>query len=157
MRKLMMLSILLPALAQAAPSQHEPGHGRFDKPHHPFAEAAEGRLPFFLRGIELTEQQRSQIEGLLKTWHDSVESELAQERTGMHALRALSLSADYSEAKAAALVEQAQARHKALALGKAKLDHDIYQLLSDEQRQKLAANREKGDMGGHGGERCKRD
>lgn len=135
MRKLILLLNLVPVLALANPP-HAGGH----PPHMPpMPEAMEegGRLPPFLRDVDLTEQQRQAIQNLLTQQGAAIDDIRKQEHAIKKQLHQLSFSADYSDEKAAALIEQAQALHKKLALQQAKLDNAIFKLLSAEQQAAL--------------------
>lgn len=141
MRKLILMTGLLPALASANPGM--PGEippGGFGRPpmhHQPMGDAE--RLPPFLQDIGLSAQQQSEVKSLLKA-HMSMTGD---SRKSVHAVRMqlhqLSFSGAYTEEQAEALTEQLLAVHKTQALRQAQLDNAIYKLLTKEQQTEVEA------------------
>ncbi len=141
MRKLILMTGLLPMLASANPGM--PGEippGGFGRPpmlHQPMGDA--DRLPPFLQGIGLNAQQQSEIKSLLKA-HMSL---MGDSRKSVHAIKMqlhqLSFSSAYTEEQALALAEQLLAVHKTQALRQAQLDNTIYKVLTKEQQAEVEA------------------
>lgn len=150
MRKLILISTLIPALALANPSAPDnmPHHGGFDGPgfHHFKHGFKKGEhLPPFLHDIGLTDQQREAIKALVKDKHETMREHWNQERDARRALRALSFSETFTEEQAMPLIEQSLARHREIALQKARVDHEIFKLLTPEQREKVKAKQAQDD------------
>lgn len=141
MRSLLFALSLLPGVVLANPPHHDghPPHGEFG--HH-FKGGGE-HLPRFLHDIGLTEPQRNEIKELLRAHAESAR----QNRSTHHALktqlRQLSFSADYTDDKAKALIEQGSALHQSEALERTKLDHAIFNRLTAEQQTALKSKLEK--------------
>jgi len=106
---------------------------RFDGP------GAGGPMPPMLRGLSLTETQRDQIFAIVHAQEPALREKAKTAHRAQDDLRALAMSTEYDNAKAAALVETSTRAFGELALLRADTDHQIYLVLTDEQRQQLAA------------------
>lgn len=100
-------------------------------------------LPPYLHHLDLTDAQQDSIKKLLQANKTAMDAQLKTGKEGFAELNGLALSDDYSEEKAAALIDKSAAFHRQMALQKTQLDHAIFQLLTPEQQQKL-----KTDMAG---------
>lgn len=133
---LLALTLLLPLGISAAPHWE----GGEDEPCRPpqHGKLLEGdRLPRFLLPLNLTEKQRTDITALLKTQREAFKEKMAAGKKAHGELRRLAFSADYSEEKAKALVEQNAKLLEEGAIAKSKLDHSIFLLLTPEQQAQL--------------------
>lgn len=141
MRSLLFALSLLPGLVLANPPHHDghPPHGEF---RHHFKGDGE-HLPRFLHDIDLSEQQRNDIKSLLQAHASTAKENWSKHRALKTQLRQLSFSADFSDYKASALIEQGAALHQSEALERAKLDHAIFNLLTNEQQAVLKSKLEK--------------
>ncbi len=98
-------------------------------------------LPPFLRDLNLSETQRDQIFDLMHTQAPAMRDLDKAVRKSQMELRQLGLSDEYSEAKAKTLAEanaQAMAR---MAQMHASTSHQIFQLLTPEQRKNMAEHK----------------
>lgn len=132
---LLALTLLLPLSVFASPNE-----GGEDEPCHPphHGRMQEGdRLPRFLLPLNLTEKQRTDITELLKTQREAIKEKMKVGKKAHGELRRLAFSADYSEEKAKALVEQNAKLLEEGAIAKSKLDHSIFLLLTPEQQAQL--------------------
>lgn len=136
MRKLLLVLSLLPVIALATPPHRgaQPPHG--DGMHRRFMGDGE-HLPPFLHDIGLSEQQQSDIKSLLKKHWAAMDEVRKNEHAIRLQLMQLSFSADFSDDKAAALIQQSLAMHQSNALEKARLDNEIYKLLTGDQQAAL--------------------
>jgi Spy/CpxP family protein refolding chaperone len=112
-------------------------------------------LPPHLQQLGLSEEQRKQIGALFEAQGKSMKDKLEAGEKAHKALRDLAQSDDYSDDKANALIQGNAATMAAVALAHARLDHEVYRLLTPEQRIKLKENQGKfGEFprrhGGHG-------
>lgn len=145
MKKFLFIVSLLPLAVAAGPRHGEPRcEGGFDSARH--GEFAGGEhLPHFLRPLNLSDAQRAEIKNLLQNRLSQGKEKIGQGRAMHEELRKLSFSADFSEAKSLSLVEKSLDLHKQAVLDKAKLDNQIYKLLTPEQQQKLQAELDKAE------------
>lgn len=94
-------------------------------------------LPPYLRGIELTDAQRDQIFDLTYKQMPA-QRELGKQLRQIHEqLHTLALGKDYDSAKAKQLVDSQSKLQGQMMLSRIETDHQIYQLLTDEQRKQL--------------------
>ncbi len=91
-----------------------------------------------LRHLDLSEGQRDRIFELLHAQAPALRDKAKAARQAEEQLRALSLSPDYSEAKARALADASAKAMAELRLQRAQSDHALSQLLTPAQRTKLA-------------------
>lgn len=141
----------LPLQAQAQPM---PGHESCDtdrrpefghpgklRPHFP---GAEGHLPPFLHGLDLSEVQRDQIFKLLHAQAPEMRQYAKALRKSREELRALAFSSKYDDAPAKALAEASAKAESGMALLRARTSHEIFALLTPGQRQEVEAARHVG-------------
>lgn len=153
------MAVLLPmsmAHAQPAPSEHG-GHGGHCRmaDHDRRGGEMEPRggmagnhqpVPPFLRGIELTEAQNDAI---FKLMHDQAPIMRDKEkslRKAHEALHAMVRSGKYDETKAGALAQEIADSSGALSLLRARAEHEIYSLLTPEQRKKVNEAKDREDF-----------
>ena len=138
MRKSLIILAFLPCIALAGPPfHHQVPCGDFPHLIHPSPGDDADRLPGFLHGINLSDQQQSDIKNLLKSNRAKFDSQLEEIKKAETELYHLSFSNDFSNGKIQALADKSVAAHKELAIQKAALDNTIYKLLNNEQKQKL--------------------
>ncbi|MDD4914627.1 MAG: Spy/CpxP family protein refolding chaperone [Methylococcales bacterium] len=141
MRKILLLLVLFPAISLANPPMpDEPPCGEMHRFNHHGMEGENGHLPRFLQGIDLTDTQQTEIKALMKSMHDEFKAKHEETKKIHQEIRNLSFSDDYTDAKAEALNEKANAMHKELGLKKSRLNNSIYKLLNNDQKQKLKTN-----------------
>ena len=105
----------------------------------PGSAGSEDRMPQLpmLRSLSITEAQSDEIFLIL---HAAAIAQRDSARVAKHAqvdLQRLALSSDYDKVLASTLAESAARALGALALLRAECEHQIYALLTDEQRQQL--------------------
>lgn len=135
MKRLVVILGLLPLVAMA-----KPPHGHHGGGGEPSLMLADGRLPPYLDGLNLTTQQEADIKILLKTEFGDRGSRQESEHAAIADLHALSFSTDYSEDKAKSLLEKSVSTHQQMALAKSKVDHAIFMMLTASQQETLKAN-----------------
>lgn len=99
------------------------------------------RLPPMLRGVELSDSQREQVRGIMRTQAEDMRTRGEELRQTREALRNLALSEDYSEAKLKELAAAHGRAVAALAEQHALSARRIHQLLTPEQRKQLEERR----------------
>ncbi|WP_417761830.1 Spy/CpxP family protein refolding chaperone [Shewanella sp.] len=87
-----------------------------------------------LRGVQLTEQQQQQI-GALKKQH--FQDMMQAHKQNMEAMNSLMAAKNFDEKKAKQLIAEREQQRAAYRLDKLKMQHEIYQLLTDEQKQQV--------------------
>jgi Spy/CpxP family protein refolding chaperone len=148
MRKMLLILTLLPTIALAFPFGHDEGPCGDQPPlgHHGF-EGGREHLPRFLKDLNLSDDQQTAIKNLLKSGGSDLEAKHEAAQKIHQEIQSLSFSADYTEAKAQAIIDKGIALRNELDLKKTSLDNAIYKLLNAEQQQKLKANLAQGDGG----------
>ncbi|MBY6187992.1 Spy/CpxP family protein refolding chaperone [Marinobacter hydrocarbonoclasticus] len=103
-----------------------------------------GEVRKMLRGLDLTAEQKTEIKALVAAAHtDKPERDLTQVEERMAARQALMANPNFDEAAARAMIEARQSDKADRELARMKLQHDIMQLLTDEQKAKLAERHSK--------------
>jgi Spy/CpxP family protein refolding chaperone len=92
----------------------------------------------FLAALDLSEEQRHQIKSLFEQSHDLMKDKRKSTFELQQSLRQLAMSADYSDDKANALIAEMTAMQSSQLKQRMDLDHQICNLLTDEQQLKLA-------------------
>ncbi len=87
-----------------------------------------------LRGVQLTDQQQEQIKALKKQHFQAM---MDAHKQNVDAMKSLMAAKDFDEAKAKKLVAQREQQRAAYQVEKLKMQHDIYQLLTEEQQQQV--------------------
>lgn len=110
------------------------GHrGKHDR--HGFRKA-DGK-PFFLRGINLTAEQDSKIQALLRDQQPALETRFAAADKARTDLRQLAASGNFDEKQAQRLAQAIATADADAALQRARLHAQVVQELTPEQRQQL--------------------
>lgn len=88
--------------------------------------------------LSLTDEQRSQISNIVLTHREKI-GELKLGDKQRDELKALVQSAQFDEVQATLLIEKMQSKKADIMLEKLKLRHQVWQVLTAEQRDKLAS------------------
>lgn len=140
MRKLILIHLiilgLLPGITAANPN-FRGGHPPCMNGMPPFHAFNHDNLPPFLADIDLTASQKEQIHALLKSRGTEVQEKMQAMFQSKAELHQSAFSTDYSEEKLKALIANSAEIAGQALLAKARLDHDIFMLLNNEQQQKL--------------------
>jgi periplasmic protein CpxP/Spy len=108
-----------------------PGFGQFGP------DPSEGRPPPYLMDLALTEGQQDKVFAILHAAAPLLREQAKAERKARDALRELTQSAQYDDGQAT-LLAQAQAKAESqLSLVRARVDHEVYLLLTAEQRTQI--------------------
>jgi len=122
--------------AADGPMPPHPGDGR--GPGHGFGGPDGGMPPPpMLHGLALTEAQRDKVFAIVHAQAPVAREKAKSARRAQEELRALAMSAQYDAAKARTLADAAAAALADLAFLHADGHHQIYLVLTDEQRQQL--------------------
>lgn len=149
MYKYLFLLSLIPALSLANPSG-QPGAIPTSFPHMMAGFASgRGHLPPFLRDISLTEEQQTQISDLLEADKANMQSLMESNQEIRGQITALTFSDTYTTSEINALIEKSLEVSRAIALQRSHTHHQIYLLLTTEQRAEVSANREETSSCGH--------
>lgn len=134
------LAVPLTALAF---SQHRGEPGGFGGPD---------MRPPHLRALNLSEAQNDKVFDLMHAQAPVMREKMKAARKAEEALREFAGAPDYSEAKARALADTAAQRMADVSFERLRMEHEIFVLLTPEQRQKLAELKASGrDRHRHGG------
>ena len=146
----------LAALAQPAPGGDGPGMGPGMGMHQHrgegrpdgmrggmgMGEGMHGHGAGFLRGLDLTDAQKDKIFAIHYAQMPQMRDKFKIVRKSHEDLRALTTSPQYDDAKAKALADAGARAMADIALLKARSEHDIYALLTPEQKAQAEKNRE---------------
>jgi Spy/CpxP family protein refolding chaperone len=123
-------------------------HGRGGHRHHEMADhpgprgGAFGQGGFaFLRGLDLSEQQRDRIFEIMHRQAPALREGAKAIGKMRQELGTLAMSAQYDEAKARSLSEALAGASAGMALERARAANAVWQVLSEEQRQQVQARR----------------
>ena len=103
-----------------------------------------------LRGLDLSDEQQDQIFKLRHTQAPAMRAKVKELREARSNLEALTRAPNYDEARVRALTDKAAASMAELARMHARTEHQIYQLLTPEQRQQLDERKDRRDDMGPG-------
>jgi Spy/CpxP family protein refolding chaperone len=147
LKRLVQAASLAAALPLAAIGSAVYAQGMPDGPGHPGGPMMEGGMhqrmehghgghgmPHFLRGIELTEAQRDKIFSIHYAQMPAMRDQMKALRKAHKELRELSTSPQYDDAKAKAAADAGARAMAALAFMRVHSEHEIYALLTPEQR-----------------------
>jgi Spy/CpxP family protein refolding chaperone len=101
----------------------------------------EERPPPYLMGLQLSEDQQDKVFAVLHAAAPQFREQMKAARKAHDALRDLAHAVAFDNAKAGALAQSAASAESQLALLHARIDHDIFLLLTPEQRAQLAEKR----------------
>ena len=121
---------MVPAAAQHMPAETPPPAG-MDIPHG-------DPLPPMLRGLVLSEEQQDRLFDLQQAARAAQRGRVKELMRSRDALRQLSLSAEFDEARARRLAETIGTAQAELELQRARMDQQLVKLLTAEQRGQLA-------------------
>jgi periplasmic protein CpxP/Spy len=111
-------------------------------------EFGEERPPPYLMGIDLTEEQQDRLFAILHAAAPELREHMKAARKAHEALRDLGQSTAFDDGKAAALAQTAASAESQLALLRTRTDHEIFMVLTPEQRTHLAEGRREHDSHG---------
>lgn len=140
-KKIILLMIILPVVAIANPMNGEANHIK----HHevPLMHPNMQHKPkpddvgFFLHDLNLTPAQNSKILMLLEKERDLMEEDREKARQVRRRIQEMALSDDFDKHKLEKLIDQSLVIHKRYALTKAQFSHELFEVLTEQQRQAL--------------------
>ncbi|MGA9041002.1 MAG: Spy/CpxP family protein refolding chaperone [Terriglobales bacterium] len=91
-----------------------------------------------LRGLDLSDAQKAQVKQIFTAEKPTIKPLMQQEEQNHQQMTALVRSGSFEEAKAQAIAAQETQIHTQLAVEHAKIEAQVYQLLSADQKAKLA-------------------
>ncbi|MCB1928792.1 MAG: Spy/CpxP family protein refolding chaperone [Rhodocyclaceae bacterium] len=151
------LAVAVPFVAHADSAGAACDGGRHGGHHRMFGEhggidqgGPMGGSERVLKRLDLSEAQRDQIFELRHAQAPQMRAKWKEARSARGALRELAWSGDYDAGKAAELARQGADAMAEMAGMRAKLQADIYQLLSPEQRTRLTEMRAAGGQDDEG-------
>ena len=96
-----------------------------------------GDVGFFLHDLNLTSSQNTKIVMLVEKEQGLMEKDRDKARRVRRDIQEMTLSDDFEQKKLEKLVDKSLAIHKRYALTKAHFSHDLYEVLTKQQRQVL--------------------
>lgn len=116
------------ALAQSAPPPHGHGGGAFGGP----------MFGFFGHRLDLTDAQKTQIKDIMTKEKPTIKPLVQQMGQGQSQLRQLELSGNFDEAQARTIATQQSQTMTELAVQHARIEAELIQVLTPDQKTKLA-------------------
>lgn len=138
--------IAITAMAMTIPMSAQAGQHAGDekKPHsemrHHQHGAHHGGMRV-LKKLDLTESQQAKIDQIMKQQKEAMKGAMADRRAQRDDMKALVEQDTFDAAKAERLIAQQQDRERASKLGMLRTQHEIYKVLTPEQREKAKAMR----------------
>ena len=129
--KMSIATLAIVLVAGAAMAQHHWGHGGDDFFGGPM-------FGFFTEYLDLTDTQQTQIKEMLAKEKPALKPLFQQEMQGHKDMMQLITSGNFDEAKAQAIATQGAQIHAQLEVQHARIAAQAYQLLTPEQKTKLA-------------------
>jgi protein CpxP len=91
-----------------------------------------------LHGLELSDAQKAQVKQIMTAEKPTLKPLMQQELQNHQQMTALVRSGSFEEAKAQTIASQEAQVHAQIAVERAKIDAQVYQLLTPDQKTKLA-------------------
>lgn len=149
------LALAIPLTATANPGGHrQPGDCSGMEARAALGKRGGEMGPHYLRGLNLSEAQRDKVFEIMHGQAPLMRDKAKAQQKVEDDLRQLTAAPDYSEAKARALGDALGKSVAEMALARAKVDRQIFEILTPEQRQQLAERKpgEDAPPRGRGGE-----
>lgn len=138
------LGVSLPASANAAGDKNLDCKGSYERHgRHGEFNAASHPIPPYLKKLNLTDEQKGKIESLVQNQAQVMHDKIKVMHEAKMELRHIPMSSEYDEAKVKALSESSAKEMAEIAELHARTDHQIYQLLTPEQRKQMEEQRAK--------------
>jgi len=131
--KVLSVALSLALLGSVAVAQGRPMGGP-----HEGGFFGEHSLEFFADILNLTDAQQTQIKQIIASAKPTLEPLFRQEMESKKAIMQLAMSGNFDEAKAQSLAQQASQAHVQLEVEHARAISQAYQVLTPEQKTKLA-------------------
>jgi protein CpxP len=96
-----------------------------------------------LHGLDLSDAQRAQVKQIMTAEKPTLKPLMQQEMQNHQQMTALVRSGSFEEVKAQAIAAQGAQIHTQIAVERAKIDAQVYQLLTPDQKTKLAERQAK--------------
>lgn len=132
------LMLSIPAIASGHGYSHGKGHNSYHQSYHHGCGMMGKKM---LRGLDLTDAQKTQIKALMKqeraAKHELMEQHKSHHQQMKLQMQALVTGDKFDEQKAKDLLALRAKKHQYMMLQKIKVRHEIYQLLNAEQKQKF--------------------
>ena len=114
----------------------------------PGVERAWGAPPPFLAGLKLSDEQQDKVFEILYAAAPAMREQGKALRKAHEALREFNTAAQYDEARAKSLADTAAKAESQLTLLRVRAEHEIYAVLTPEQRKEISdRHHERGDHG----------
>lgn len=125
------------------------------QPHHVKPGSMGHKTPF--AGLDLSKEQQDKINKILTDSRDDNKEAFEHMQDVQKKLHDLAWSDDYSDDKAKSIIDDQKDKAADWAVDRAKTDHEIYQVLTPEQRQKFKSMQDRIKNGPERGMEEKRD
>lgn len=106
-----------------------------------FGHGGSGKAGMFLRGLDLTEEQKTKVKEIFDASKTTVEPLMEQTRANHDKLRALGTDGNFDQAQVEAIAAEQSSTMAKLIVEKEKAKAQIFALLTDEQKAKAAEKR----------------
>jgi periplasmic protein CpxP/Spy len=106
--------------------------------HGGFRHGGSAKAGMFLRGLDLTEEQRTKVREIFEAGKATVDPLRAQVRAGSEKLRELSKDGNFDEAQVEAIAAEQSGAMTKLIVEKERTKAQIFAILTDEQKAKAA-------------------
>ena len=117
----------------------------------PFPGMGLGGPPPFLSGLKLTDDQQDKVFAIVYAAAPAMREQAKALRKAHEALRDINESPQYDETRVKGLAETAAKADSQLTVLRARTEHQIYALLTPEQRKQLEDRRHERESRGHDG------
>ena len=125
--------------------------GRGGRDHGRFGPDLDDGMPPFMRAVHLSEEQQDKVFALTHAAAPGLREQSKAARKAHDALRELGRSAQFDARTAATLAQVQASADSQVALSRIRLEHDLYLVLTPEQRAQLAERGQDSDERRGGG------
>ncbi len=138
------MGVSLPVSANTSADKNPDCKNRYENHGHHEGFNHEGRsISHYMRNLNLTEEQKSKIKALEQNDSQAMQEKFKALRETKMEIRKISMSGNYDEAKVKALAESDAKNMAELTVLHARNGHQIYQILTPEQRKQMDEQRTK--------------
>ena len=146
------VALAVPLTAAAFQGPHGGHRGCGDFAAHGGPGMGGGMMPPHLHGLNLTEAQRDKVFEIMHAQAPAMREKGKAVFKAEADLRALTVSPDYSDAKARSLADAAAKAMAEMTLARAKAERQVFEVLTPEQRKQLAEMKPSDGPRGMGGD-----
>lgn len=152
MKKLLLLISMMPLAAMAGPMTDKSQSDREcdgKRHYHGMKSGQHAAGERWLKGLDLSEAQQAQLKDMMAQQREARQTRGGEMWRSQRAMHELARAEKLDEAELARLADKAAEAHRQGVVERVRFQHELYSLLTPEQREQLAARVSEGRKGKH--------